>query len=178
MKAILLVDQTGPNPAFSPAAAQIAAASGEEYNVPRTITYPAGTEIDHPNCWILCCKDEPTARPADEECADKVHAWLNSPTRKAQLARLKQLSQPAVLAQLPKQLRDYVEAVSAKWLKDEESPEPSDKSPETDNSTEPGTQSPIDDDTLAFFDGGTEDEQADTDAQFDTDTPDEQADTE
>lgn len=116
MKAIRLIDCVGPNPAYSRDTARAARRQGVSYDVSPHIEHAAGTYSEHPDCWILCCQPEPKMAPDDDECRDKVDKFLNHPSRKAQLARLKELSKPEVLKQLPQGLQGYVKAVSTKWL--------------------------------------------------------------
>lgn len=115
MKAIRLVAQTGTHPAYNRKAARAAKAAGQSYHIQPTITYDAGTECDHPHCWIHCCTPQPTMAPADDECANKVHEFLNHPRRKAQLRRLKNMASPALFAKLPEDLKTYVKTLSEKW---------------------------------------------------------------
>lgn len=132
MKAVYLKDSVGPNPAFSRKAARAAKRRKEKYDVPATIEIKAGTENEHPDCWILCCLPEPVCRPADGDCHERVTAFLESPERKAQLARIKQMAQPAVFEKLPKELQEYVKAIHEKWFGDGESEEDSDVDPAAD----------------------------------------------
>lgn len=118
MKAVLLVDKTGSNPGYNRDAARAARRAGKEYNVKPKIVYRAGTEIEHPHCWIHCCTAVPTMKPADEECREAVRRFLENPQRQAQLAQLRQMAKPEVLKELPPELQDYVRALAGKWLTD------------------------------------------------------------
>lgn len=104
MKATLIENCTGPNPAFDPAAAIRALKAGELYEVPHTIELPAGTEINHPQAWRLCVSGAlnkpPRAVPADDDCRKRV----NQAQRRKQLGienldRVLQTSRPANQAQ-------------------------------------------------------------------------------
>jgi hypothetical protein len=115
MKSISLVEQTGPNPGYDAVAHRAAKRSGQPYNVPPEITYPAGTVFEDPEAWIPCCSATPTRRPADAACAAKVQAFLAHPARKALLARFKHMATEAVFKTLPTWLQEYVSAINQKW---------------------------------------------------------------
>ena len=114
MQAITLVPVTGPNPAYDISEARAAKQAGEPY-IQQTIDFPVGTVIDHPHVWIHCCAAKPKLAPNDEECHAKVTAYLNHPRRKALLAQIKHMANPAVLAKLPSGLQKFVKAMSTKW---------------------------------------------------------------
>ena len=122
MKAIRIVDALGPNPAFDKAAAKAAKAKGEKYPISPDVTYRAGEVIEDPDCWILCVLATPVCRPEDDECKEKVNAYLNHPSRKSELAKLKRMASPSVFKDLPKGLQEYVNVVAKKWLPANEQP--------------------------------------------------------
>lgn len=115
MKAIVLTELTGPNPAYSRRAAVRARKRGEEYSIPKIVVHKVGDEIDHPDVHIHCCTSPPKCRPADDECTQAVHRFFNDPKRKRRLAQLKRMAQPAVLRTLPKDLREYVAMAMPKY---------------------------------------------------------------
>jgi hypothetical protein len=114
MKAILLQPMTGPNPGYVIEDARAAKAAGEPY-VSDEIEFPEGTVIDHPLCWVHCCRPDPVMAPHDDECKAKVHAYLSHPRRKALLAQLKHMSTPAVFEKLPRGLKNFVQSMAKKW---------------------------------------------------------------
>lgn len=124
MKAIRLVDAVGPNPAYDKAEAKAAKQRGENYDMPADITHKAGDIVDDPDCWILCVLPKPLCKPEDDQCKKKVHDYLSHPSRKTQLAKLKQMASPAVFQKLPKSMQSYVKTVAAKWLDSSEQPLP------------------------------------------------------
>ena len=91
MKCKLIVDVQGLNPSFDPVAMQAAHAAGEIYEEPHTITIPAGTEIDDPQCHLLCrpghMNAPPVAEPIDEACKQKVAEYYAR--RPAALAQIR-----------------------------------------------------------------------------------------
>lgn len=66
MKCRLLRDMPQRNPVYSAAARSSAAAARLPYDVPRTVTAVAGTEIEHPDAWRLVRLG--VAEPADDDC--------------------------------------------------------------------------------------------------------------
>lgn len=80
MKVQLIIDAKGPNPAYSAEADVAAKQAGEAYNVPRDVTYPAGTVLDHPDAWLHCIHGHlnkpPIAIPVDDEARTKYEQWL------------------------------------------------------------------------------------------------------
>jgi len=114
MKATLLQPMSGPNPAYVIEEARIAQAAGKPYIEP-VIEFAEGTLVDHPLCWVHCCRPIPVMAPADAECRAKVDAYLNHPGRKALLAQLKHMATPAVFEKLPSGLKTFVQSMSEKW---------------------------------------------------------------
>lgn len=66
MKCTLLREMEQKNPEYDHAARMQAKAERKPYDVPKTITAPTGTEIDHPDAWRLVKLG--VAKPSDEEC--------------------------------------------------------------------------------------------------------------
>lgn len=77
MKVELLVDCPAVNPRYNRKAAALAVERGKPYDVPPTVTLPAGTILEHPQAHMLChtghMNAPPRAKPADEE-AERKHA--------------------------------------------------------------------------------------------------------
>ncbi len=95
MKCILILDAEGRNPQFQPPHPVTRAAAFHAYDVPRTITNPAGfVGPDHPLAWVHCFpqsglsidsktgaarrgRDGPVlAEPFDDECRAAVAKYL------------------------------------------------------------------------------------------------------
>lgn len=102
------------NPEFSHAAKREAIREGVPYLEPEFLELPIGEVVDDPNCWMLCpgVTNSPCMVPADDECAQRVLAFLSAPKRKEFLQKLARLSQPDVLRQMSPQQRQSHEFLS------------------------------------------------------------------
>ena len=115
MKATLLNNEVGPNPAYNRQAQRAAKASGKPYTIPKWLLYHAGTVRDDPDAWMLCVLNPPKARPADDECLERVAKWFQGPTRIARLRDLKAMASEPVFSTLPEEVRLFVRDLKAKW---------------------------------------------------------------
>jgi len=107
MKCRLIVDALGPNPDFLPPDPKVDPVGFQLYDVPHSVTVPAGTELpDHPMAWLHCVPDAEDvirAEPVDQECETMVERYL--------VGRAKQKRQPLERVRREHQVR--VSAVKA-----------------------------------------------------------------
>ena len=80
MKCRLIIDSLGPNPDFDPPDPRTDPIGFQLYDVPHSITVPAGTELEeHALAWIHCVPDAEgviRAEPADADCEAMVERHL------------------------------------------------------------------------------------------------------
>lgn len=79
MKAIRTKPGKARNPLFSVSERRRKLAAGEPYQTTEFVDLPVGESIDHPDCWRLCVKG--VAVPDDDECRQKVLAYIGEPGR-------------------------------------------------------------------------------------------------
>lgn len=70
MRVRLITDCKGPNPDFNPRLKPDRKTNCHE------IDRPKGTEIEHPDAWMLCVGSEPVAEPLDDEAKTLVSEAL------------------------------------------------------------------------------------------------------
>ena len=93
MKCKMLQETRSFNPEYDRKAASKAKREGLDYEIPQIITRPIGHIQEHRDCWKHCVpghmNSDPIAIPEDEECRDKVRAWMaERPKHIAKLANL------------------------------------------------------------------------------------------
>lgn len=104
MKAVRTKEGQARNPLFSYSERRQARINGTPYDTPEMITLPIGDVIDHPDCWRLVVKG--VALPHDEECSQKVLAYLGAPGRQAILDEIKLLQTAVKTSKLsPKDMK-------------------------------------------------------------------------
>lgn len=77
MKCKLIKDCDGPNPEYDADEAVAMSKLGQQYPIPASVKRPKGTEIEHPDCWMLV--KAKLAVPADAECAARSGIALPAP---------------------------------------------------------------------------------------------------
>lgn len=77
MKCKLIKDCDGKNPDYDDDEAVAQSRLGIQYQTPASIKRPKGTEIEHPDCWMLV--KQKLAVPMDEECAARSGVALVTP---------------------------------------------------------------------------------------------------
>jgi len=112
MKCRLIIDALGPNPEFLPPDPKEDPTGFQLYDVPHSVTVPAGTELpDDPLAWLHCVPDAEDvirAEPADDDCEKMVERYLANraaATRKP-LERVRREFQVRVAAMKAKQEKE------------------------------------------------------------------------
>ena len=108
MKAVLLADEQAINPLYL--------LSGDKRGIDSIVAIPAGTEIDHPDCWRLCVIGK--AVPADDECRNAVHRHTSSPVRKERIAQVKALRAADGVKQLDAKTKKWLEYMEKVYATD------------------------------------------------------------
>jgi hypothetical protein len=104
MKCRLIIDSLGPNPDFFPPDPKIDPIGFQLYDVPHSITVPAGTELEEgPLAWVHCVPDAEgviRAEPADSDCEAMVEKHLANVAagRRKPLARVRREHEAHVAA--------------------------------------------------------------------------------
>lgn len=81
MKCILLIDCESVNPRYF--------VERDKTGITPILTLPEGTVIDDPDAWRLCVIGK--ASPHDDECVNRVKAFLGNPGRLALLGKIRAL---------------------------------------------------------------------------------------
>jgi len=113
MRAIRLKPAECPNPAFSVRDQRAAKAAGEKYDTPQFIEQPVGQELDDPHCWRLCVSG--MAAPADDECRQRVLAYLGDPGRRKLLEQIRALRAADGVQTLPKRDKRWLEMMEKSY---------------------------------------------------------------